>query len=644
MSAMGHPVRFEDDVLFTDEEKGYSIVRLVERFVEEPSSWFPENVTNKILDIFSQAQAELPADEKVQFTRRWTEETKRLWPRAGRQCFECWKSALEHHQRRKNMWALDFLRALPPAAETDEWFAWSLDEFLKLVALPDGFLGQPQDWVECLQEFRCWTGPTARRFLYALDQPKDPLKLDRVSGLVSPVRELSSRDRTCIALTFLTRERARFAELGNKLERSQIAHFEDQKRQIAGLPEGALLLRVFGRIEDLPSPHYNDRSVWREFGPDEKAAWGTEIVTMVGDQAPIRQGLIEYLLWQTREDRYAAGLYSEMELLALSICRTEEDARFLCQLRDEHVSRLVNVRAAALLARLGRAPGPSPFVPLPQDGITAAAASQALAIGAGHELRARTWMQDPALDRIVFGAVARIEAEFSDGYQHDWRLDEEVHLATLLTRLQVGFKVANGLFRALSSPHGRGAPRIEFSYRQISKREEGGRGIRVATFSTDVAFITSVTDAGHEVSKRAILIQCKKLPMNDKGSWRPGFDIDRRQCDDLITQTEASYYMFLVPPFMGSEIWMAPARLVRNLVNLHDAKRKTRSLRGTLPCASAYYCSRSLAHWIAYDLFGLWTGDERRALTDKVARPDPGYSPRFVASLTIKLNPTSGLQ
>ena len=102
--------------------------------------------------------------------------------------------------------------------------------------------------------------------------------------------------------------------------------------------------------------------------------------------------------------------------------------------------------------------------------------------------------------------------------------------------------------------------------------------------------------------------------------------------------------MFLVPPFMGSEIWMAPARLVRNLVNLHDAKRKTRSLRGTLPCASAYYCSRSLAHWIAYDLFGLWTGDERRALTDKVARPDPGYSPRFVASLTIKLNPTSGLQ
>src|SRR5262249_17889535 len=155
----------------------------------------------------SKAQADLSADENVRFTRRWTEEIRRLWPSVSHDCFECWKSALEHHTTRNlwsDLWALDFFRGLPPAAETDEWFAWGLDEFLKRLALPDGFrIGQPQDYVDCLQEFRCWTGPTARRFLYALDQPNDALKLDRVAGLLSPVRELSSRDRSCIALTFL---------------------------------------------------------------------------------------------------------------------------------------------------------------------------------------------------------------------------------------------------------------------------------------------------------------------------------------------------------------------------------------------------------------------------------------------------------
>jgi hypothetical protein len=78
--------------------------------------------------------------------------------------------------------------------------------------------------------------------------------------------------------------------------------------------------------------------------------------------------------------------------------------------------------------------------------------------------------------------------------------------------------------------------------------------------------------------------------------------------------------------------------LVRNLVNLHDTKRKTRSSRGTLPRASAYFSSRSLAHWIVYDVFGLWAGDERRELVGKAERPEPGYSPRFVVSLTVRLN------
>ena len=148
-----------------------------------------------------------------------------------------------------------------------------------------------------------------------------------------------------------------------------------------------------------------------------------------------------------------------------------------------------------------------------------------------------------------------------------------------------------------------------------------------------------MTDVGKEVTKRAIFIQCKKLAANDKGIWKSGFEIDRQQCDDLIAQTEAAYYMFLAPPFIGYEIWIAPARLVRNLVDLHNAKKAVRSPRGMIPRAPAYFSSRSLAHWVAYDLFGLWTGDERSTIVAKAAKDAPGYSPRFVASLTININP-----
>jgi hypothetical protein len=184
-------------------------------------------------------------------------------------------------------------------------------------------------------------------------------------------------------------------------------------------------------------------------------------------------------------------------------------------------------------------------------------------------------------------------------------------------------------------------PRIDFSFRQISKHEEGAKGVGTRRFSVDVVFIIHVTDAGQTVSKRAAFIQCKKLRSRSEDVWEPSFDIDRVQCDELIAQTEASFYMFLTPPFAGSEIWMTPARLVRNLTWLHGSgERKRASGRSALPRVPTYFASRSLAQWLTYDIFGLWTGDERKEVLAKAEPHGAGLSPRFVVTVRIRSNPT----
>src|ERR1700724_452170 len=249
---LGDALQFKDGIFLIDKDgSAYRLSRLVEGLIGEPEDTsYHDAKPDNALAILDKAKAELPASQYLEFRRAWEQNIQRRWPAVNPRCFETWQDALEHQRGRYHShrpWALEFLCAVPCATKAEEWFEWCFAEFLKRLALPDGFrFGSPQYWVDCLQEFRCWTGPTARRFLYALDQPKDPLTLDRVSGLLWPVRALSSPDRTCIALTFLTRERARCAQLGRQLRVAHIAHFEDQKRHIAGLPEGATLLRVFG--------------------------------------------------------------------------------------------------------------------------------------------------------------------------------------------------------------------------------------------------------------------------------------------------------------------------------------------------------------------------------------------------------------
>ncbi|MFZ1626178.1 MAG: hypothetical protein WAT81_00050 [Candidatus Moraniibacteriota bacterium] len=488
-------------------------------------------------------------------------------------------------------------------------------------------------WKSIIQEFRCWTDDTSRRLLECLDRSDELRSFDIIRQMLLPSSQLTASSRVCTALVFLMWAHDEFAGMRDRPSEHKAKEFDAQKEQIGGLAHGMAVLWLFARLQDLPTRHYSHWSVWGDFGPDEKAAWRAEVAKYVGDQVDVRHGLIEFLLWQTTGERFRNEIYSEMELLVLALCQKSVDIQFIRNLQG-HPSRLVQVRATALLARLGQISEPNPFVPLPDDGVTASAAHQALSVVAGGEYSpTRTWMQDGAVERIIYDGVRRVESVFCEEYEREWRLEEEMHLSSLLSKVQGALAGVNGVLDALALQGIGVAPRIVFSFRQVPKHEEGSSGIGSRSFATDVAFMIRVTDAGRLVTHRATLVQCKKLNANDAGAWRPSFDIKRDQCDDLIAQTESSFYMFLSPAFVGREVWMTPARLVRNLSDLHGAK-------GTLPQAPTYYASRSFAHWLTYDLFGLWTGDEKSEVVEKAKGGKPGYSPRFVVSVVIHRNPT----
>ncbi len=624
-------MHFENERLITAKGDILRIAGVFEKNIDDPAH---------LLRVFDKVENELPDSEKKTFRQAWFTDARRYWPQLKTNCFDVWRNSVERVWRpdgEEFKIAVGMLSNLP-GAEEPEWLAWCLEVFYRRLSRPDGFhFSSAQYWLEWLKQFRCWTGTQVRRLLQEIDEAKQAPALDTISNVLASPAISQPADRISIALTFLMRERNRLALNRDKLTDEQIEVFEREKHFIGTLPEGAGILRLFALLKDLPTPHYDRNCPWYEFGPDERSAWRAEVVSAAAHREVQRHGLIEHLLWQTRSDRNAPGLYSEVELIVLALCTTEGDTTFIANLQ-RHVSRLVSVRASALLSHMTGGRSESSLISPSPDGITLAAASQALAVAGGAELPARTWIQDRAVERTIFTAVQRVEQAFSAEYARTWGLEEEMHLATLLTELQTAFKNANGVLDALASQGIVGAPAISFTFRQITKHEEGARGVGIDRFSVDVAFLIRVTDAGKQVTKRATFIQCKKLSANKAGVWHPSFEIDRLQCDDLIKQTESSFYMFLTPPFAGNEIWMMPARLVRNTINLHGPRNK--GGRSRLPRAPTYFASRSLAHWVTYDLFGLWVGDERSDIVQKAERCEPGYSPRFVVTVVLHKNPT----
>jgi hypothetical protein len=126
----------------------------------------------------------------------------------------------------------------------------------------------------------------------------------------------------------------------------------------------------------------------------------------------------------------------------------------------------------------------------------------------------------------------------------------------------------------------------------------------------EVAFVLKVDVEGFVRAERVALVQVVKLEQRGEGQWMPSFRLGREQVDALLLRTDAAYCLFLAPPFPRAECWMAPARMVRGMMEAQ------RSLSGVAR-DGVQRVARSLSHWLVADLLSLWTGDERPELLEQ---------------------------
>ncbi len=399
--------------------------------------------------------------------------------------------------------------------------------------------------------------------------------------------------------------------------------WERALERVRSREDGNLLKWLVDRLLELPSESYRGLGS-STLGLEERSAWREEVGQVLRKNAGVRRASFEFWLW------CSSGVGAdESELLIVDLIKTQKDRRSLRQL-FKHVSRTVQVRARAVSALME---GKS------QDDLTAdiQLSRPPLSVTLTRlknlteiQTSGRTWIGDSDIETLVYTSVAKVERNFNAEYSGQWAHEEERLVSHFLANLENEFKQIRRHLQNIEV-HGFAKPvDIELSYRETTKREEGGPGIGSDTFGVDIAYIVRIEADGVCEIERATLVQCKKLEGEDvDGEWKPSFTINPNQRDDLIRQTESSFYLFLVPAFVREECWIVPARLVRDLMLI--GRRKT-----VLSRLYANRAARSFAQWITYDLIGLWVGDERAEILEIAKGNHPGRRPRFLVSIIIR--------
>ncbi|MCY1022247.1 hypothetical protein OV427_41275 [Pyxidicoccus sp. MSG2] len=355
-------------------------------------------------------------------------------------------------------------------------------------------------------------------------------------------------------------------------------------------------------------------------GMDELAAWRQEVSARMGRKPVLRKAAIEFFLWCAPD---AAS--SEAELTVLALVRTATDQRLVRKLK-EHPSARVRFRVRTLQAWLqgsgkgGAAPSVEPSGVAGPTTLTEAL--RHLHVTRAVPLGGRTWLRDRDLEELLFGAVARVEAEFAARYPERFREDTADLVADLLEGLRGTLERVKADLSAMLA-QGQPAPmELGFTVRRMRTAPDeevvapelevvGARVAREATPSSvprppgvEVAFILKVNVDGFIRTERVAFVQVVKLEQRGEGQWLPAFRLGREHLDALLLRTDAAFCLFLTPPFPRAECWVVPARLARGLTESH------RSLSG-VPRDGVQRAARSLSQWLVGELLGLWSGDER---------------------------------
>lgn len=366
--------------------------------------------------------------------------------------------------------------------------------------------------------------------------------------------------------------------------------------------------------------------LWPRFGSErrpsaeELTGWRQEVSKRFGRKPALRKAAMELFLWCAPDE--AA---SEAELVVLSLLRTSTDKRNLRRL-GEHPSARVRSRVRALHAWLQSGPTSTPESAEPAT-LTSALrhlrATSAVTLSGG-----RTWLRDRDLEELLFGAISRVERDFTARYPEHFREGAPELVARLLEGLKQEFQSIDADLSTVLSRGQAGPVALDFRYTRTAETEGESRASGV-----EVAFLLDIEVAHFLRTKRAAFLQVGKLEERGEGQWAPSFRFSRERVEALLNRTEAAFCLFLVPPFAREESWLVPARLVRGLMETQDSV-------AVVAREGVQRAARSLSQWLIYELLGLWTGDERPAVVEQ-AGGRAEHRPDFIVELTMRA-PSTG--
>ncbi len=370
---------------------------------------------------------------------------------------------------------------------------------------------------------------------------------------------------------------------------------------------------VVASLKELPSGAWDREALWSQLGPAAREAWRQELFDQVRGEPELAQGLLDFAcLWLEQT------AFAEVEPVLLRLMDDEDHLAFANRLANAG-PRQLQLRAMGLVrARQGT---------VDLEGLVGQGEDATALPSVG----AQTWLGDPSVERVIHGALSQIEEKFCREYSAIWGEDEEAHTARLLALTQEAVGNASRQLQQLSATTRATYPSLSVKVRQPSKREEGASTSAGAPLGADVLFLTRIVDGGKTVIKRATLVQVKKRSGTGSGrGFSSTIGIDLRQCEDMLMQSEHAYYLFATPASPRPTLWVAPARLVRNLTQLHTSKASVVAIQ-------VRDASCSYADFFLHDLVGLWAGDEHEGVV-AIANGDPrlGRTPRHIVDIEVR--------
>ena len=373
---------------------------------------------------------------------------------------------------------------------------------------------------------------------------------------------------------------------------------------------------VAAGLRELPSEAWGREALWSHLGPAAREAWRQDLFDQVRGEPELAHGLLDFAcLWL---DQTA---FAEVEPVLLRLMDDEDHLAFANRLATAG-PRQVQLRAKGLVrSRQGALDLEGPV----DQGEDATALPN---------VGAQTWLGDPSVERVIHRALSQIEEEYCREYSATWGEDEEAHTARLLALTQEAVGNASHQLRQLSATTRATYPSLSVKVRQPSKREEGASTPAGAPLGADVLFLTRIVDEGKTVIQRATLVQVKKRSGTVSGrGFSSTIGINLQQCEDMLKQSEHAYYLFMTPASPGPTrptLWVAPARLVRNLTQLHTSKASVVAIQ-------VRDASCSYADFFLHDLVGLWAGDEHEDVV-AIANGDPrlGRTPRHIVDIEFR--------